>query len=613
MKESINRYFKRILIAVPVVIVFLIIFQFVLITQFNSHLYTVKGADETGGTYMDLDIRKDSTSSWLKRDFSWEGEILDLSAQTIDGIFINNSNNLVDDWTMRIDITDDCFINNAWCGQMEIHQFVGTGKEKAQTLDLRNYELEDISLEYFYDGDLLIPLQAGDYIIYYPSVKDNEMPIEADSSLTMGCIFYYFDSLDFYDYQIDFTYHRSFTYGPLFYAILFLSAVWMTGVIIYVISLQFYKDAQKQLELKKSGLLCMSDIYFAIYMIDIKKNEIIPVLENDTKTITRPKEMGAMEQLTHLFTMDATAEYRQLTIDFCDITTLADRMKDKNSIAFEYLSKRLGWCSIRFFVQDRIEGRAPDHFLFTIQVIDSEKKEMKAIEEHITMVQQENMAGGEFLREISDEILDPLHQALELNDRIIAESRDDKITNYAKDLRRRGDKLSDIMHDLVDYSLIQTDRVHLSNRPFSMGDLLKDVKAFAQECMDDNKSIEMKFDIANTVPKTIRGDRKYLLRVLKAMISAAYERTEKGSIQLSVFGKAYESGVHLVFSVRNTGDGNDQSKDGTIGIRLCDEILRKMDSGLKLIASPQDGAEAYFEIETTAEGTDTLGDAGFKL
>ncbi len=248
----------------------------------------------------------------------------------------------------------------------------GLRPPEGQHLDLRNYKLEEVELEHFYDGDLLIPLKRGDYIIYYPSAKDSEMPIEANTDITMGVIFYYFDDIGFFDHQIDFTYHRNFTYGAIYDTIIIFLVLWLIGLTIYGVSLQFYKDAQRQLELQKSGLLSMSDIYMAIYMIDLNKNEIIPVVETDSETISRPKEQGANEQLHHLFAQDATDAYQQITSDFCNINTLAERMQDKNSIAIEYVSKNLGWCSIRFFALDRIEGRTPERVLFTIQVIEDE-------------------------------------------------------------------------------------------------------------------------------------------------------------------------------------------------------------------------------------------------
>ena len=69
-----------------------------------------------------------------------------------------------------------------------------------QKLDLRNYQLDDVKLMHLYDGDFLIPLKKGDYIVYYPSKKDDEVPIGAVSELTIGMIFYHFGDIDLSDY-----------------------------------------------------------------------------------------------------------------------------------------------------------------------------------------------------------------------------------------------------------------------------------------------------------------------------------------------------------------------------------------------------------------------------
>ncbi|MBQ9631967.1 MAG: HAMP domain-containing histidine kinase [Lachnospiraceae bacterium] len=613
MKESIRRKYRQILILCPILVLILIIVQFVSIVRFNSHVYSVVGDDKGSPTYMELDSRKDSTSSWLKRDFEWKGNTLDLPAQTIDGVFYNNSKDLVDDWTIRINIREDCFINNAWCGTMEIHQYVGTKKEKVQRLDLRNYDLEDVKLAYYYDGDLLIPLRRGDFIIYYPSAKDSEMPIKAMSQITMGVIFYYFDSLDFFDYRIDFTYHRDFSYGVMFDVIVILIVLWLIAGTIYIISLQFYKDAQRQLELKKSGLLCMSDIYLVIFIVDLKNDEIIPVVEQELEGIVRPRDLGANEQFAYLFDRDAAEAYRDLVKEFCDVPTLAERMHDSNSIACEYVSQSLGWCSIRFFAMDRIEGRTPERVLFTIQVIDAEKRAMREIEESIWQTEKNDIARGAFLRGFSGEILDPAHKILDLNEQIGNATRDEAVLGRVKEIDRNGSKLVAIIRDLMDYSHLASDQLYMNEHPLSLKALLYQVKSFAEKILDDGKPIEFQFDIAPTVPERIYGDEQYLMRVLEILVATAEDHTQEGSIRLSLFGKVYDEGAHLVFSVRDTGNGQEVEYSDQIGLRLSSGILERMDSELKIVSSPGSGTEAYFELTARVEGTGTLGEAGLEL
>ena len=607
MREQINKLLKRFLILFPFFIAFLVILQFVFIARFNKFVYSVSGADASSPSYMDLDARKDSTSYWLKRDFEWNDAVYDLQAQTIDGNLINNSNDTINDWSLRINIKEDCFVNNAWCGTMEIHQYVGTEEEKTQLLDLRNYELDDIELAYFYDGDLLIPLRSGDYIIYTPSTKDNEAPVAPNSDITMGVIFYYFDSKDFYDYQLDYTYFRTFTYGPLYLIIAVMLLFWALALIITLISMQIYKDAQKQLEMKKSGLMSMSDIYLVIYIVDLKTGEIIPVIEEPSGELVRPKEKDAAAQIAYLFENDATEEYRELATNFCDIMTLAERMQDKNSIACEYLSKHLGWCSIRFFAMDRIEGRTPDRVLFTIQVIDSEKKEMEAIQEEIFRAQRESLEQGAFLRGISDEILNPAQEILALNEKLLVPGTDENVLDIAKKIKRTGTKLNGIVNDVLDYSLLESREMTANMTTVSLREIIFQIRDQVSVLLDGKASTELLFDIAPTVPVSIQTDGEMLQRILVLLTTVAIEHTSSGSVKLSIFGKAFDEEVHLVFSVRDTGNG--QQKESTqIGLRLSDALLKLIGSELFIVNTPEDGSESYFELTTTAGSKETLGD-----
>lgn len=93
---------------------------------------------------MEIDARQNSTSTWLKRDFSLDGETVDLIGSTIDGTLHNDSRDQVKEWDLRINIAGNCFVNQAWNGEVEIHQFAGTEKETVQRLNLQDYRLEDV-------------------------------------------------------------------------------------------------------------------------------------------------------------------------------------------------------------------------------------------------------------------------------------------------------------------------------------------------------------------------------------------------------------------------------------------------------------------------------------
>ena len=167
MKDQ-NRL-RRISIVLFVVMLVMFVVHVQILVNFNRQVLNVHGNDSSSKSYMEINDRDNSTSSWLKHGFRLtEGRTVNLTGQTVDETLYNNSGDVIQEWGLQININDDCFINQAWNGEVEIHQFAESGGT-VQRLNLQDYKLEDVQLQYQYDGDLLIPLKKGDYIVYFPS------------------------------------------------------------------------------------------------------------------------------------------------------------------------------------------------------------------------------------------------------------------------------------------------------------------------------------------------------------------------------------------------------------------------------------------------------------
>lgn len=315
------------------------------LVRFNRQVFHIHGSESDRGVQMEIDARADSTSTWLKRSFVMDdGQTVDLIGQTIDGTLLNGGSDAIEDWELRINIQGDCYINQAWNGEVEVHQFTGTDKEKVQRMNLQNYQLEDVTFEYRYDGDLLIPLQKGDYVIYYPSARFSEMPINGGGDVKIGVIFYYLNELDLSDYDVQLHFHRSFTQGVTFYIFVALAALWILSQVLSGVGMLAYRRAMKEMELRKSGIFSMSDIYDLIYIIHLPTGEMTPVSVDEKVERDRPKNLTAKELLSGMIQKDADEKYRDRMLEFVDTDTLADRLKERSCVVCEFQSKQFGWC-----------------------------------------------------------------------------------------------------------------------------------------------------------------------------------------------------------------------------------------------------------------------------
>ncbi len=629
MEKKRNPMVRNLLIILPVIMAVFLIAEFTYLINFNKQKHVVTSTDDNGGVTMSIGGRAGDANKWIKRDFELDEEGRNLNGQTMEGTIVNNAQYEINDWKLRIDISEDCMINQFWCGTVEVHQHVTTG-EKVQTLDLRKCSPEDVELDYLFEGDLLIPLEAGDYVIYYPSSKEGELPIDNKSTLTMGFIIYYYVEPDISNYSVTYSFNRHITDGYSIYILAALGLVWLVLLLLYVVSDLTYKQALKEMELKKSGILCLSDMYSIIYMINLKTNELVPMVADEKSEKLRPSSASAMEQLVGMFEYDSVDSFIEPAMEFCDLSTLEQRLKGRNTLAFEYISKNYGWCRTRFFAMDRNENEPLEKVLFTIQNISSEKAEVEAVANRAEEAEHENKAKSTFLTNMSHEIRTPINTVIGLNTMILRESHESAIKSYARNVNSASNMLLSIINGILDMSKLEADKMELVTEEYSVKQLLMDVVSMVKSRAEFNK-LEFKYEISETLPEKLYGDSVRLKQVIINLITNAAKYTDEGSVKLSVFGKTYEDKVHLLFSVKDTGIGireedlekltqrftrfdekRNHNVEGTgIGLNLVTGILKLMDSELHILSTYGEGSEFYFEIEQGVAGDAPIGNIDF--
>lgn len=227
---------RRLFTIFMVVFLFFIVFNFGIhayrTRQFNNRIHLLENGNSDENCSFQIAPQNGNAISWT-RTATIDGQAIDLNACSYEGIFINESNIEVNDWTMRYEFEQDCYLNSAWCGEVEIHQKDGE-KEQVQRLDLRDFDKKDVTLSYYEVGDIfLFPMKKGDYIVYYPNYKAKEMPIVAigdvPGNVGIGFIIYWrqdsvFDSAS---YQVSYTYKKGYTQGREAVICLITSSIWI--------------------------------------------------------------------------------------------------------------------------------------------------------------------------------------------------------------------------------------------------------------------------------------------------------------------------------------------------------------------------------------------------
>ncbi|MBQ7574098.1 MAG: HD domain-containing protein [Clostridia bacterium] len=183
------------------------------------------------------------SSTWSKAfDFNNEGITEhNYQAYTYDFTVSNNTQDDISSFTFKLTFNNRVFLSSAWNGALEIHQKTKDGELVNTVPDLREFKPENYSLETFtVDGETLIAMNPGDYLVYIPSTSVNamEVPIEPFKATTPGIIMYVAigEDIGSSELSIEYTFHRLLTSEPLFWVSLIMLMIWLIALIIFAIT-----------------------------------------------------------------------------------------------------------------------------------------------------------------------------------------------------------------------------------------------------------------------------------------------------------------------------------------------------------------------------------------
>ena len=193
------------------------------------------------------------SSTWGKIfDFNNEGLTENnYQAFTYDITVANNTKDEISSFTFKLTFGQEVYLSSAWNGSLEIHQIIKGGEQVAEIPDLREFQADAYEIDTFtVDGESLVKMKAGDYLIYTPSTSTNalEIPIEPREGTVPGFILYVpmEETLNAATLEINYHFHRLLSSEPLFWLAAACLVLWLIALVIFIItSIQLKKYQER--------------------------------------------------------------------------------------------------------------------------------------------------------------------------------------------------------------------------------------------------------------------------------------------------------------------------------------------------------------------------------
>ena len=239
--------------------------------------------------------------------------------------------------------------------------------------------------------------------------------------------------------------------------------------------------------------------------------------------------------------------------------------------------------------------------------------------------EQANRAKSDFLAKVSHEVRTPINAVLGMNEMILRECRDDKMKEYATDIKSSANNLLNIINDILDASKIESGKMEIIPVEYDISNILNDLYNMFQIKAKEN-NLELNFEVDSTIPIGYMGDDVRIRQILSNLLSNAIKYTKQGSVTFVLTGKTEDGRAKLSFRVKDTGLGiKDEDIDklfsayermdkrenhyveGTgLGLPITVQLLKLMGSELKVTSEYGKGSEFYFDIEQEIVNSEPL-------
>lgn len=234
------------------------------------------------------------------------------------------------------------------------------------------------------------------------------------------------------------------------------------------------------------------------------------------------------------------------------------------------------------------------------QDVSRDRRLREELKDRTEAAQQASRAKSEFLTNMSHEIRTPLHGILGTAQLLERTELDEAQTTYLHIIRNSGHALLNLIEDVLDMAKIETGRLVIDNREFSLASVLM-IAGDSVSYQARSKGLDYATIIDDALPRRMRGDPKRLGQIVTNFLGNAVKFTPSGRIEL----RALRAGADRVrIEVTDTGPGLSEADQAAVFERFRQaDVTRDQHArgaGLGLAISQEIAMAAKGEIGVTS-------------
>ncbi len=212
------------------------------------------------------------------------------------------------------------------------------------------------------------------------------------------------------------------------------------------------------------------------------------------------------------------------------------------------------WVLNRGQVRTRTASGAPEWMFGTQLDISASKAIEHDLREAKRAAEAASLSKSAFLANMSHEIRTPLNAVLGVT-HLLADSTLDADQRALLDkAQTAGRALLGIVNDVLDLAKIEAGEMHLSDQPFALREVLREVESVYAVQADD-KGLALTLQIDESLPPALMGDAPRLRQVMANLVGNALKFTHAGGVVISAMLQGSAAAPRLRLAVQDSGIG----------------------------------------------------------
>jgi len=345
-------------------------------------------------------------------------------------------------------------------------------------------------------------------------------------------------------------------------------------VSFYVSSQDSFKDVEDyRVDRIKDSL---KTVYSSLYLIDLVTDECFEVFSKDYVQL-HMKSYGEPAQYHNHIQEFVKPKWIPIVKEFADLSTIVDRLRDKDIITVEYESVRQGWRRQYAIAMNRNpETGDVESLLYATQAIDEEKKkeleyqkqleqsyedEKKAkseLEIALGEARQADQSKNTFIRKISHDIRTPLNGIMGMLEIAKNNEADSAVIREClEQITDCAEKLHSLFDDILDLKNLESEELEITYNAFEMKALIDDTVSTAK-AMAKDRDVSLKVNGLDAVKHNyLVGGEEHLKQLIGNLLANAIKYNKpQGEVVLDIVEKeTADTIVSFDISISDTGVG----------------------------------------------------------